>query len=336
MVLPATGSAATDLQSLYTGEVPVIDGRSDESQLLRQAFVAMLVKLTGESDPAALPGVAGALGDAQSMLSHFGYQAYIPPPLTDANSADQPERMFSATFLPNRVDQWLQQRQLPRWSPERQPLIAWLVVDFEGQRQLLSNEHPSWQWQINQLASQRGLRLNWPAAADTLMENHVQAAWAGFHEELPEPHEGMLLAAIQPMNQGWRARWRLVLDGSTQSYLIEAPEISTVLSNGIAETARRLAQSNLITASNSMASGLRVRVSGINQSADYGRVINEFRTLSQVEDIDVIQATGDQIELRLAARAGRDWLLQALAIKRLLELSPDDDGGGMISLQLRQ
>lgn len=321
------------LSQLYRGEVLVGQENLSENQLVRRAFLAMLVKLTGNPQPQTIEGVSAALSDANRLATQVGYVEFNPPEVlrdtilsTDGTPA---ERIFQARFSPDRVDQWLQQRQVPRWSPERQAISLWLAYEQDFQRQLIMDHDDPLRWLVTQTAQQRGLPLEWPQALrfhvdEQGYEQALREVWGGFHENLPDAQEPILMATAQTQGQFWQVRWRLLNNEQLSSFTSSASDLATALSQGIEIAASRSAEAALILPNVSMTQVLELHIRGIQSSRDYGRVMRELEALSQTESVEVIRAWDDQLEVRLHARAGRQWLQRALGLNAILDMEAAD------------
>ena len=330
--LALAGTAtASEVENLYSGEVLVGATPPAESTLVRQAFIAMLVKLTGERDPLQYNAIADSLDDAARMATRSGFISHDPPAAVRDSIISQggtvAQRQFRASFVPAKVDQWLQRRQIPRWSPERSPFNIWLVYEQEGERRFVFEHNDPLRWLVQQTAQQRGLPLRWPQPLDPTLDVFIynealSAAWAGFHEDLPGAGEHMLLAAAQPLRDTWRVRWRQLLNGELVTYVTEAGDLASALQDGIHQAASRAATRGMIRGSSSGQQLLHLRVRGINTSADYSRVLRELQQLSQTETVTIDSAQGDRLDITLSARAGRDWLLRALTVNQILAAEP--------------
>lgn len=363
-VMMSTAAKAADLAQLYSGEVLVGEQAATESQLVRQAFLAMLVKLTGSNNPAALPGVSDGLGEVSRMASRVGFVSFNPPealrPSLVTTEGRPAQRLFRASFSPTAVDQWLRLRQIPRWSPERPSLQLWLAYEQpDGSRQLIFDHDDPLRWWLQSHADQRGLPVEWPLALrlfdPQVYQQAIAATWGGFQEDLPgvtSSRDGtdskqfnhqdnhLLLAAAQALRDSWRVRWRLFSNGQLSTYITEAENLAVAMEQGVQRAADQMAQRAMIVDLSGQDQILLVRVHDVRDTSDYGRIMQTLRQLSQTVDLQVTQARpshqGGVLELRLQARAGEDWLRQALRVSQWLEILPSTTVGGSVELRLRR
>lgn len=335
---------AAELTDLYSGDVLVGEQAPSESRLVQQAFLAMLVKLTGNDNPLTLPGVSGSLADASRLVTRQGYVPYDPPTLLRdlqrTVTGEPAVRQFRARFAANQVDQWLQRRQLRRWSPERQAISLWLVYEQEFQRQLVMDHEDPLRWLAQQTADTRGLPLDWPQplrflANEDDLHNAISDVWGGFPENLPGASEPVLLAAAQVNGELWQVRWRYFSNGQFTRFNTQGLNLANAFQEGIGQAAEFSAQQASIVSSDNEQQQLRLRVHGVNSASDYGRVIHELENLSQTENLQVTQAQGDHLSITLTARAGRDWLQRALGINQILQLHNGRSSQAVIVLELQ-
>lgn len=349
----------TTIGELYRGQVLVDPAApASESALVRRAFLAMLVKLTGHGDPTNLPGISDHLNQAMDMVSRVGYESYLIPEGLSHNANTQPfsrheSRRFVADFIPERVDNWLRQHQVARWSPDRSPIQLWLAIEENLERRFITPQDETLVWVIRDTAEARGLPWQWPeqlpeprhiakhgefiAPVDRTAEAAmINALWGGFYEELPPPHDLLLLAAARQLHDHWQIRWRLLENGELNTFTSTETTITDALSAGIDEAARRLAGNHLIQPNFGNERALRIHVSNIHDNEDYGRLMLELRQLSQVDAIHIQRAATDWIQMELEARAGRDWLLGALSINNVLQAEEMRSDGPVIYLRLTE
>jgi hypothetical protein len=343
-MLPGSNTYAVELTDLYSGDVLVGEQAPSESRLVQQAFLAMLVKLTGNDNPLSLPGVSGSLGDASRLVIRQGYVPYDPPALLrdlqTTVTGEPAVRLFRARFAANQVDQWLQRRQLRRWSPERRAISLWLVYEQDFQRQLVMDHEDPLRWLAQQTADTRGLPLDWPQPLRFLgneedLQNAISDVWGGFPENLPSAREPVLLAAAQVNGDVWQVRWRYFSNGQFTRFNTQGLNLANAFQEGIGQAAEFSAQQASIVTANDEQQQLRLTVHGVNSASDYGRVINELENLSQTENLQVSRAEGSTLFIVLTARAGREWLQRALALNQILEVRPGSLSASTIALELQ-
>jgi len=324
LLAPLPGTAAR-LDHLFEAEVPAAarDAQARDAAL-GLALQQVIVRVTGSA--ATLQTGAGAqlLKNPGRFVEQYRFNE-VPA------SGDQPRQLrLWAQFDGVTLARELREAGLPYWGPERPDVLAWLAVDDQGRRYLLSETGGQTAGQaLKQAALRRGLPLTLP-----LLDLEDQRAvsftdvWGGFLGRVKAASERyrpqvIVTARLERDSPGgdWRGQWQLTDQGLMQSWSTRAPTLEEAVDAGVADAAQWLAQRYAVI---STQAGVRtIVVDNVGNLEDYARVSGYLASLSPVEHVDVTRVGDREVEFSLKLSADERNLRQLIALGRMLQ-SVDD------------
>lgn len=285
----ASPASAARVSGLYVADVEAAPGQETTAAAFGAALDRVVVRLTGQRGHAGL-GSGGALGSPSALVRR--YQP-LPGGLVRVE--------FDGAALKRRLDE----TNLPVWGEDR-PLTEVRLVQPTGSDGLALRE------QIERTATERGVPvrvvLAGEAAGDSLhagaerIEDLVAAAGA------PEP-DARLQGRPSPSAGAWSFRWTLDHAGQREEWTGDA-------AGGIHGLADRLAARYASAAA--ARRDLRLRVLGIGDFGDYGRVQAYLRSVDVIEHVGVERLDDAGVVFVLRARGGPDRLREGLALRQVL------------------
>ncbi|WP_299806352.1 DUF2066 domain-containing protein [uncultured Shewanella sp.] len=119
---------AADVNSLDESAVS-IESRSTalRSQGIKQAFEAVIMKNSGTQAALTNPLIQKQLKNASSLMTQYGYYE------------DAGELFLKVNFDHKRIIRLLREAGLPVWGTQRPLTLVWLVLDEDGERQILND-----------------------------------------------------------------------------------------------------------------------------------------------------------------------------------------------------
>jgi len=333
MVLPMVTMAA-EVSGLYEAEVQVFSQkRSERATAMAAALAEVLARVSARRDAAQRKGIAQSIRRPARFLQQYRYhalseaqreQALQEAALSGVSEADPQIVLFR--FDKAAVDKVLRDNGLPVWGATRPATLAWLAVQDEGQRYLLSadSSEPVRELLVHE-AQRRGLALLLP-----LMDLQDQQAlsfadvWGSFREPILQASlryrtESVLVGRMYRTASGeWQAQWTLLEGGQTQSWAVAGALPVEVIDEGVSGAIRVLA-SRYAPVAGEQADLLPVTIIDVRTLRDYARVTRYLKSLQQVEHVQVTQVDADQVIFELDVEGGPEAIAQTIALGHVLK-----------------
>jgi len=319
LVCPATGLVAAPVDGLYEAEVPV-QGQTTEqrNEAVAKAFEKVLVKVTGHSDILSRGSLGDTLATAPGYVQEYRYRLEEAGDVQGA--AAPPTQRLRVRFDPAAVDRLLRQRGLPVWSADRPAVLVWLGIETKGRRSLYVPESdPRPQTALERSAWERGLPLLLPLF-DLEDQSSVELSdlWGGFDSKIRSVSQRytpdvILVGRLRQVRQGWEGDWSMLpMDAGDQRWENNAADLETVIDGGIGWVADTLAARYAPLVTGESKEDVLLRVAGIGNLLEYGRVRAYVEGLSMVDELVLVAIDADRVSFRLRARGGVATLEQAL------------------------
>ncbi|MEM9532441.1 MAG: DUF2066 domain-containing protein [Pseudomonadota bacterium] len=334
-LLPGQAAAAFDP---YRARIPASVVQADGlNGAFEAALVQVLGKLSGNPDQVAALAQSGQLGTVRPLVKFHGY--------TEVGT----ERWLEVAFDQTLANDRLRDLRLPVWPLERPETLVWVALEQGGRRTLLGqgqgltdgetegDSENSALEAMTLTAELRGVPLIRPLL-DLSDQASVRVAdvWGGFADNLESSRQRynadqLLLGRAYPERAGWTIRWLLSGRGAAERWESRAASIEGSLVQGVEMLARRMGQRMAVAPDQITGGALRVRVSGLDNAADYAAVMSYLTGLSVVDRVEPVSVFTRNLELRIVSNAGLAGLEQVLATGRLLDARP---GRQSIDLEL--
>jgi hypothetical protein len=315
--LPVTESMAVPID-VYTGEA-VVTGKDVKArkQALPYALQNVLQKMSGLRTFEDYPLVEPVLSQAPDILVSFYYQN-IEAALADGSVSQ--ELRLVAEFSANAVDEMSRTLGLPRWPVNREPIEIWVVVDDGLDRRILPVEF-AYAWQsIAEVATRRGLPVDWPAPDDEgIYSVDAQLLWGGYTEDLGiSPGKGVMIMAARREGTEWGVRSNLAYGVQSWTWRVQDIDLQAALIESLEQAVDQVAASKTIAASDQGAWMQELTVAGLRNADDYRRCLSYLQGLGVVTGVTVISAQPGSSSFRLQLSALPRYLEEALLGEQFL------------------
>lgn len=332
VIVPTTGMAA-EVSGLYEAEAQVFSQkRSERATAMGAALAEVLVKVSGQRDAALIQGVAQATRRPAKFLQQYRYralskeereQALLEAAENDVAAADP--QIVHFRFDIAAVNKVLGDNNLPVWGSTRPNTLAWLAVQDEEDRYLVSSDlmHPVREL-LQQEARRRGLAMLLPLM-DLEDQRNLSFAdvWAGFRDPIMRASaryhtESVLVGRMFRTPSGeWQAQWTLLEGQQIQSWASAGVLPAEVIDEGISGTIEVLA-SRYAPIAGEQAGLLPVTVVDVRSLGDYARVTRYLKSLQRVENVQVARVDADQVTFELDVEGGPEAIAQTIALGNVL------------------
>lgn len=342
LLCAAPAFAAEKVRNLYEAEVDVLDrGTKVRREAFGAALLRVVVKVSGSRDASASPLVVEAMKTPDGYVQQFRYDNVAAPP-DAADEAQAPRLRLWVQFDASSVDALIREAGLPVWGRVRPSVLMLIAVEAAGARELLSSDDPQgWAEYIRRVAGERAVPLVLPLM-DLEDRGRLRASdvWAGFEDNVRRASEryqseGVLLGRVYEIAPNyWEARWRLLLEDRRNEWIDQGEGLDSVLLAGVHEIADRLASRFGGFTGTATASGVAVKVSGIQTLRDYARTLRYLDSLDEVSRVDVTRVEGASVSFRVDARGGRETVRQVIALGRTLAEEGQSDLSDVLNYRL--
>ncbi len=158
---------AVEVKGLYQAKVVVKSQTLAQKNIaLKKAMQAVLIKVGGEKSILKNKVIKKAINNHRLYVSQFSYvrEQMVKLPLDEISLADEFDALFLlASFDEDKINQLLQQAQLPLWGSLRPKVLFWLVEEDNFARQILSeSSHSNAPTIVSNLVKKRGLPVILP------------------------------------------------------------------------------------------------------------------------------------------------------------------------------
>jgi hypothetical protein len=328
---PVGSTLAENVPDLYVTEVPVAgQGAKARSAAIKKAFAKVLVKVSGDRDLSRQGGMQKVLGRADSYVRQYSYRMLKPREnAADANAAKQasPDRLLRVSFDEQVVNRQLRQQGIPVWGSARPSTLIWLGIEKRGNRTLYQPENEQGlRNRLQRTARDRGLPIIFPLM-DLEDSSNLQVSdlWGGFEERIRHASDRYLPDVIlagrlhRRGNNDWTADWSLYQPGEVSNWQTQASSKQAVAVEGLQRAVDRLAARFAPRYAEQGTTSLRIRVSGLNNLADFAMVKSYLQSLGLIEQLDLLAAHPESISFIARVQGGRDALERGIMLGGVLE-----------------
>jgi hypothetical protein len=311
---------------LYTGEVAVPDQSvAERHAAVQAALLQVFQKHSGLRQLPLRPALDAALLNAGRMLVSFHYRSHDR---AQPDGSSRSELRLVANFLPQAVDEVVQELELPRWRHERRPVTLWVVVDDGDGRRLMPMEY-AYAWDaLSDVARLRGLPLQWPELDEEQREAlDLQLLWGGFTDAVEQPGEdsaGVVIVAARREGPIWNLRWNFGGGDKTTGWRNRDQDLSLALVDGLHQLADFVASRDAIASSAQGRWRFQMVVDGLRGAGDYAACLAYLEGLSLVDQVQVLGAGPGEVTFSLVLNAMPEYLLSEFDRDRALSATGTD------------
>lgn len=328
--LPVTG--------LYSHEVPVVGQTEAERQrAFREAFAAVVVKVTGSARWLENPAVGQAMSAAQNLVQEIQYRSEnrVPqtPPTVDPVTGQQlppvpvSQTLMNVVFAPEQIDRLLANAAIPVWDSNRPSVLIWMVLqDDSGQRRLLNSETDAEiVGYIQQFARLRGVPILFPVLdfedRQNLPADRLWALDAAAITSASQRYgaDSILAGRLHLANSGdLVGLWQFIFRDQTLMFDSFNTSLKDYIDEPLDLVTGRLAEHFAIVRADNSQEKVRLQVAGIGSLGAYADLLNFLQGLSVVNSITTSRLEADQLELEVTLVGSRQQLHELIALDRAL------------------
>lgn len=314
--------------ALYEGEAQVDSQDAGERDAaLRSALAQVLVKLTGDREVGSRPGVGTALAGAPSLVEQYRYRQDVEV----SGGVPSYRQVLVARFQRAGVDALIADAGLPLWPAPRPQPTLWLVIDDGRGPRLVGNAQAAAVAPLVQRGNARGLGFRLPRGTEDENDLARRAVWQGESEAatvLADRAAGrpLLLGRLYRSEGGWVAEWSLQEEGNElRRWRSTQADARNALADGADGSADALAGRFALLMSAGEAGSHQVVVRGLRNGSDLLTVMGYLQGLAMVRQVTPLDASGDDLRLRLDLSTGLQGFRGLVAGGRVLVPATGDE-----------
>ena len=346
-------SLALQVSGLYSQQIPVTnDGEAERNRAFREAFAAVVVKVSGDPRWLENPAIERAIAQAQNYVEATSYiSESIQLPLEDNTaSADTDEEQFytaeqriiSINFAAALIDELLADAGIPVWDGNRPSVLVWMVLQNPaGDREFLTaDSNPEIVQVMHDFAAARGLPIIFPVLdfedRKTLSEN---VAWNLDEAVISSASERYGADSILAGRLHFTASselvglWQFQFQDQADVFDGFDSELQSYLYDPLNRITTQLASYFAILPESIDGETIRLRIDGIKTLSAYSSLLNYVENLGLVAIVTTAEVDGERIELQLSLVGDARQLYEQIALDRdLLPINNTADDSSLATL----
>ena len=329
-------SAALQVSGLYSQQIPVTnDGEAERNRAFREAFAAVVVKVSG--DPRWLENLAieRAIAQAQNYVEATSYiSESIQLPLEDNTlplDSDEEQfytaeqRIISVNFAAALINELLADAGIPVWDDNRPSVLVWMVLqNSAGDREFLTvGSNPEIVKVMQDFAAARGLPIIFPvldfedrrSLSENIAWNLDEAAISSASERYGA--DSILAGRLHFTASGELVGlWQFRFQEETDVFDGFDSELKSYLYDPLNRITTQLAGYFAILPESIDGDTVRLRIDGIKNLNDYSSLLNYVENLGLVATVSTAEVYGERIELQLSLVGDTRQLYEQIALDR--------------------
>ena len=329
-------SLALQVSGLYSQQIPVTnDGEAERNRAFREAFAAVVVKVSG--DPRWLENLAieRAIAQAQNYVEATSYiSESIQLPLEDNTlplDSDEEQfytaeqRIISVNFAAALINELLEDAGIPVWDDNRPSVLVWMVLqNSAGEREFLTvGSNPEIVKVIQDFAAARGLPIIFPvldfedrkSLSENIAWNLDEAAISSASERYGA--DSILAGRLHFTASGELVGlWQFRFQEETDVFDGFDSELKSYLYDPLNRITTQLAGYFAILPESIDGDTVRLRIDGIKNLNDYSSLLNYVENLGLVATVTTAEVDGERIELQLSLVGDTRQLYEQIALDR--------------------
>ncbi|MCP3851488.1 MAG: DUF2066 domain-containing protein [Gammaproteobacteria bacterium] len=307
-----------------------------ESELIKDAFTRVLIKVSGRSDVKSSPNYQEMLNKAESAISQFRYDyrvASTSDELNDAASDDsvdepskQKEKWFWVRFNSKVVNDLLNEAQISIWGKIRPETLIWFSQEVQGKRQLYSqHDAPEVYAVLKQQAEQRGISLIFPFL-DLQDQSSLSASdiWGNFNDAIllasrRYQAQSTLTSRLFKERSGlWVSQWNLLMLGEVHTWEVRDEKLEEALASGIDKLADQLSHQFTQVDSGEVDAGILVQINNVTGFKAFQEVDDYLSNLATVKSVNLVHTEHDKLIYSIDYLNSKSSFVQEIRLGDLL------------------
>lgn len=349
LLLGAALAHAEKVQHIYRAAVPVeTQSESDRNKGFRAALEQVLIKASGREAKVVSGQLAEKFPSPLGLVQSYGYrentdwlnhqsrqQGLSGPeaPTGSAANAAPARYLLEVMFAPALVEQQMLRLELPVWGDTRPSILLWVLVEQQGERQLIGNgDLYGLADLLLQDAQRRALPVFLPSAdlqdLVAIKMNDLSALKPDAVTEANlryQPDAHVLLRVVHSGATRWNADWLISLKQETASGQIRDAGLSGVVAALGVELASYLSSRYAVLKPSDDESGattsteLLLEIDRINSFEDFIALQQHLESLPPLSSVTIEKIEGSRVFCRAQLNSTRQQLFEHVELSGLMQ-----------------
>lgn len=314
---------AVTLDNLNSVVIQVTDTSLDtRAKILPQAFEQVMRRMASSHSAISHPEFAKAKQKVDSYINTFFYTE---------NSGSY---NLTVQFNDQALADLLTKMGRESFSKNRPQVLLWLVIDQDNKPQFVnSSSLEPVADKVDLLSSNYGLPVLFPLL--DLTERLFIAEQDIINFNLPPLQQAagrynadsVVVGKINNLSGTWHCEWRLLDGAQDVAWDSSGDDLDVELELMFNQLAEKLIASYKVTDKSITINknNIAVRVKGVNNVADYAKVLAYLKNLSVVQQVEIGSVDGNQAMFVVSSEAGKEAVIKALNMDTLLAAESDID-----------
>lgn len=328
--LPLACAFAVNVTSLYEAEISVPAQTEDlKAQAIKDGFLQILVKLSGDPAIAKNPGIIPYLSKADYYVQEFSYSA---------TSTASSEYILHIRYDVADVNRLLKRAGVAYWGQTRPLLLVWLAVSKQGRAtEIIGNETTGkvLRSMLDQ-GKQYGLPLIFPmmdvddmsqVSPDDVTNLELPVLKEAAKRYAPD---ALLIGKMEQTAQGIQGEWALVLGNDEWKWSISEKTVNGAVGTLLSQVRQTLSKHYVEKALDVPQRWLNLEVMNITQRDDLTQLIRYLKQLSLVQKVQLSQVSSDVVDIAVLVRGSQDAFMKNASLDQRLVLKYQDSGANKL------
>ena len=321
MWLPVITQAEV-VKQLFETTLPVVSqGKDIRQAAFEQGFIEVLVRVSGSSQTPSHIDIK----TASRYVQQYRYLVVEKKPGQLVDPA-QPEVKHNLwiRFSDSKIKSLLKENSLSIWGAQRPAVLFWLSVTDGKNRYILRDRDISViKDAVEKQAQRRGLPIIWPLFDEV---DQKQVTYLDIRGQFWEPVvqasqrysvDAIALCRMNWDGASWQVDWSLMLDKKPESWRVRAPDIESLMVNGIDLATDQVASRFAIV--DTMSEGeLVVLVNGISNVSIYAKVMHYLSSIASIKRVFPAEVDQDKIRFHIDMSGEKEDLQRVIALGKVL------------------
>lgn len=318
LLLAAAPLRAEQVVDLYTAEVLVAtQSAADRERAAREAFAALVVRVSGDTGAMEQSAVREASRRAQDFVYEFNYAS--TDDTIEVDGEERPATRLVLKFSPVEIEQLLRSAELSLWPANRPAVLYWLVArEDDGARRVSGSQERDW---LKEHALLRGLPLISPL--DDLEDRLALSArqlWDLDREAIRSASarydsDAVLVGRYSETSSGqWRSDWQLYHGMGNYGFNVNAESKQAMITSAVDVLADHFASLYAIVPREEGPDTLVLQLSNIEGFGAYKAAETYLEDLAMVRRVEMISVRPGVLLFRLVTEGDVERLLSTLRL----------------------
>lgn len=307
------------VKDLYSAQIPVTSqSEAVRSSGIKAAFLAVMVKVTGNSQATQAVDMSAAAASAENYVQQYSFETN-----PNANDSTHPY-ILQVDFAPNAINSFLLKENLPVWGQDRPLTLFWVVSAGQGHRALIgANSASDIATFIDKDADLRGIPGILPlldlSDVKSVTPNDVMAPFLTTLQQASARYgsNAMVVVRVQHTATSIKTNWTLQVNGNTQNWQFQGTDLSKVISQGVNQVADALAGEFGVSDSMQQ-SEIELHISGLQSLSAFADAKKYLESLAPVKSASIDQISGDKVSFKVQLVGSIQDLQQAIRLDHVL------------------